>query len=403
MPTYGVTDTGFVSKTEEILLAELDVAVKANISPSADTTVNGPLGRLLAIIATMRAEDWEVAEGVYNSQYDQATGQSLDYVSGLTGTVRDAPAFSTVSADVNIDGGTVITAGQIIVSAVGNPNALFENVDPFTAPFTGAWPLDFIAQTSGPVLAPSGTLTVLEVTITGVNSVTNALDADPGDNQEQDPELRVKRREELTAQGTGTDDSLAGDVRKVDDVESVKVISNRSTQPSSSQPGCSFQVVVFGGVDNDIAQAVWDGMPSGVNDYGTTSGSATDDGGNVQSVAFSRPTEIRVYCDITLTVDADDYEGDAAVKTAIGSFTDGTLLIELPDGSILDGASEVGGDVYASVLYNALFTVAGIVDADIKVGTSPSPSGTSVAITDDEIVAVSSVKGIQTADVTVVS
>ncbi len=400
---YGVTDTGFVTKTEEIIFDELDAAVKANLSPSADTTVNGPLGRLLAIIATMRAEDWEVAKGVYNSQYDQATGQSLDYVSGLTGTTRDDPSFSTVIATVNMDIATVVTAGQIIASVVGNPNALFENVAGFTAPSTGNHSIAFIAQTSGPVLAPSGTLTVLEVTITGVNSITNALDADPGENQEQDPELRVKRREELTAQGTGTDDSIAGDVRKVVDVESVKVIPNRSTQPSNDQPGCSFQTVVFGGAVNAIAQAIWDGMPSGIKAFGSTSGVATDDGGNVQTVAFSRPAEIRVYCDIILTVDVDEYEGDAAVKAAISGFTDGTLQIELPDGSILDGESQVGVDVYAAVLYNAVYTVAGVINADIKVGTSPSPSGTAVVITDGQIVAESGVKGIQTADVAVTS
>lgn len=401
----GVTENGWVGKTEEEILAEYAASYKSTISPSLDTSADSVIGRHIAILAAARAQDWEVLGAIYASQYSQATGQSLDYVAGLTGTQRQAATKSTVTATVNMDSGTAVTAGQIIASVSGNPNAQLANVAAFTAPSTGNHALEFEALETGPVTAPSGTLTVLEVTITGVNSITNALDAVPGDNIEGDAPLRVRRRAELTAQGTGTEDSMRADVAAVADVESVQVIVNRTPNISGVLPPHTFEVVVFGGAADDIAQAIWDTMPGGITNFGSSSGTATDAAGNSRTVYFSRPTEIRVYVDVDVTTDPDTYAGDAAVQAAIADFTSGALQLELPNGSVLDGELDVGDDVIVSRLYSAVNSVAGVVSiASIKIGTSPSPSASAdIAIDPREIVAVGGVKGIQTADVGVTS
>ena len=401
----GVTDAGWVGKTEQEIKAEYDASVKSTISPSLDTSVNSVIGRLIAILAAARAEDWETLEAVYNSQYEQATGQSLDYVMALTGTAREEASASTVTATVNMDSATAVTAGQIIASVDGNPNAQFANVAAFTAPSTGDHDIEFAALETGPIAAPSGTLTVLEVAITGVNSITNALDADPGANIEDDAPARVRRRSELTAQGTGTEKALRADVAQVADVESVEIIVNRTSGISGVLPPHSFELVVFGGDDDAIAQAIWDGMPSGITNFGSSSGDAVDAAGVTRETYFSRPTEIRVYVDITLTTDPDTYAGDAAVQSAIAKFADGTLQLELPNGTVLDGELNVGDDVIVSRLYSAVNSVAGVVSiSSIKVGTSPSPTlSVDIEIDPREIVAVSGVNGIQTADVSVTS
>ena len=401
----GITEDGFTGKTEEEILDELKAEVTSRISPSLNTTVNGVIGRLLAIIATAEAEDWEVIEATYSSQYEEAEGESLDKVCALTGTTRDKPSYSTVTATVNMDSGTAVTAGQIIASVDGNPNALFENVSAFTAPSTGNHSLEFIAQNTGPVLAPSGTLTVLEVTITGVNSITNSLDADPGANQENDANLRIKRRNELTAQGTGTQSSMIADVSQVQNVESASILVNRTPNISGVLSPHTFEIVVFGGADNDIAQAIWDSMPSGIFNFGSNSGIAIDHKGNNRTVYFTRPTEIRVYVSVTVVTNPDTYAGDTEIKEAISNFTNGSLILNNPDGTTLVGTTEVGVDVVASKLYSAVNSIAGVEQiTSLYVGLSASPSsGSVVSITDREIVAVSGVKGIQTVDVSVTS
>lgn len=402
---FGVTETGFQIETEQEILDRLAATARATISPSLDVSQNSAMGRLLAIFATVIAENQELAQSVYNSFSDLATGQALDNRAALTGTTRNPATFSTVTATVNMDVSTAVTAGEIIASVDGNPDALFANDAAFTAPSTGNHSLAFTALSTGPVQAPSGTLTVLEVTITGVNTITNALDADPGEDLESDASLRIRRREELTAQGTGTQSAIRGDVLRVDDVEFCEVLTNRTQYVQNSLPPHSFEAIVYGGLDDDIAQAIWDTMPSGIEVFGSSSGTATDDGGNSQTVNFTRPTEQRVLLEVDLTVDPDTYGGDAAVTAALANFTNGTLEIDLPSGDVLTGELGVGDDVIRSKLYPAVYTVSGVLDiTDMRLAIHPaSPTATNITISDREIAAVGGVSGIQTADITVTS
>ena len=237
------------------------------------------------------------------------------------------------------------------------------------------------------------------------NSITNPSAADPGENQESDAALRIRRRAELTAQGTGTQESIQADILRVDDVEFCEVLTNRTPYQQNGLPPHSFEAVVFGGLDNAIAQAIWDGMPSGIEVYGATSGTATDDGGNSQTVEFTRPTELQILVEVDLDVDPDLYGGDSEVVAAISNFTNGSLEIEQPDGSLLTGELTVGADVIRSRLYPAIYTVAGILDiTDLRLAISPaSPTAANITVGDREIVAVSGSAGIDTADITVSS
>lgn len=402
---FGVTATGFNIETEQEILDRISTTARSTISPSLDVSQNSVVGRLLAIFAQEIAQNQELAQSVYNAFSDLAEGQALDNRAALTGTTRAAATYSTVTCTVNMDIGTSVTAGEIVASVSGNPDALFDNDIAFTAPSTGNHSLVFTAQSTGPVQAPSGTLTVLEVSISGVNSITNPLDADPGEDQESDAALRIRRRSELTAQGTGTQEAIRADVLRVDDVEFCEVLTNRTPYMANSLPPHSFEVVVFGGADDDIAQAIWDGMPSGIEHYGADTGTATDDGGNSQTVEFTRPTEYRILVEVDLDVDADIYGGDSAVAAAIADFTTGVLSIEQPDGTFLTGELGVGSDVIRSKLYPAIYTVSGILDiTDLRLAIHPaSPTAANIAMGDRDIVAVSGVSGIQTADITVSS
>jgi uncharacterized phage protein gp47/JayE len=405
---FGVTGTGFVIETEQEILDRLAATARSTISPSLDVSQNSAIGRLLAIIASEITQNQELAQSVWNAFSDLADGQSLDNRAALTGTTRNPATYSTVTATVNMAASTSVSAGEIIASVSGNPDALFANVSAFTSaasPDPDDNALLFQALDTGPVQAPSGTLTVLEVSISGVNSITNALDADPGEDQESDAALRIRRREELTAQGTGTQESIRADVDRVTDVEFAECLTNRTDYTADGLPPHSFEVVVFGGTDDDVAQAIWDGMPSGIAAVGSSSGTATDDGGNSQTVKFTRPTELRILVEVDLTVDPDLYGGDAAVASAIANFSTGVLEITQPNGTVLTGELGVGSDVIRSKLYSAIDTVSGILDiTDVRLAISPAtPTAANITVTDREIVAVSGTAGIQTADITVSS
>ena len=154
----------------------------------------------------------------------------------------------------------------------------------------------------------------------------------------------------------------------VDDVTDAFVGENTSdTTDASGLPPHSFEVVANGGIDTDIAQSIWDSKPAGIRPFGTTSASATDDNGDLQSVSFSRPTSIAVEFDITLTYEEGIYgggleaEGDALVQQVLKTLGD-TLLI--------------GDDVIlVKFICEVLDNVPGVTDiSSLKAGKGVAPT-----------------------------
>ena len=84
----GVTDTGFIIRTEGEVFDDICAECRATIDPSLDNTPDSVFGQLAAIVASKHAELWEVLEAVWGALSEGGSGQALDRVAALTGTVR---------------------------------------------------------------------------------------------------------------------------------------------------------------------------------------------------------------------------------------------------------------------------------------------------------------------------
>lgn len=364
---YGVTPTGFSAKTLEETLAEIEADERANISASLDTSAASPVGQLNGIFASKLRELWELAQAAYDGfDPDAASGAALTALSLLTGTSRLGATKGLVLCTVDLDAGGY-TAGQLIASVTGNPSARFTNTTAITAPGGPIVGVEFEAESTGPVLALAGTLTVIAEPVVGWNSVTNPADAVPGTDEETDVALRLRRELELTAVGSSTVDAIRADVLQVSGLLSVTVFENTTlTADANGLPGKSFEVVLFDGivpaaVDDEVAQAIWDSKPAGIQAFGTSSGTAVDAQGVSHTVAFTRVTVRDVWLEFDVSTDAD-YAGDAAVKSAVAAFGDSSLAI--------------GEDVYISQVDAAVMGVAGLVEITAtRAGFTISPVG----------------------------
>lgn len=408
---YGITDEGYVRKGETVLLEEMQAEARALISPSLDLSEADPVGQIFSIVARKLAEAEEGTEAAYNALSRAASGNALDRVCALTGTRRRGQAYSTVLATVNVDGGVTKAIGSIIATVSGNADARFvsttvaDNSGSGSPANISVW---MEADTAGAVAALAGTLTDLEGSISGVNSITNAADADLGYDVEADSALRARRDREVQGAGATTLGAIKADVSAVDDVDEVKVFTNRDdVDDADGRPPHSFEVLVLGGADDDIAQAIWDSMPLGIQAYSDTadSGTAVDDEDNEHTVEFSRPTAHRIYVRITVETDADTYEGDAAVKAAIADFSDGTLIVTTTDGTEISGQVDMGGTVYRSKQDFAAQTVAGVTGVTLVELSNDGAAWvtTDITLTAREYLGTGGARGIQTADVTVIS
>lgn len=163
-------------------------------------------------------------------------------------------------------------------------------------------------------------------------------DADVGRNLETDEELRLRRQQLLRATGAGTLESIKSAVAEVDLVQQVFGFENVTLlTDANGLPGKSFEIVVFGGSDTGIAQAIFDTKPAGIESYrdpgpdGRTEFIINSQGDPVE-INFSRPTEIAMYIECDILVDGavfgggDLNAGTEQVKTALKDFGD-TLTI----------------------------------------------------------------------------
>ena len=360
---YGVLDTGFSKKPLEIVKSTIEGKQLAQISPDLDLTTDSPVGQLNGIISAELAELWDLGEAIYASQDpDQAQGEGLDAVAAITGTVRDAATRSRASCTVNLNAGTTITANVHKAAPLGNPSALFHcmttttNSGGVAANFTVA----FEADATGPIVANAGTLTVIMTPVSGWNSITNPLDAARGTDVELDSPLRLKREDELQAEGSAPVDAIRADLLRVPGVISCSVLENVTDVPDGNGlPPHSVEALIFDGVSptvsNDlIAQTLWgngqgSGRAGGIRTNGGTPGNAVDTVGATHVMNFSRVAQRTVYFTFDIRIDASTFpgSGDTLIKQAIVA----KGAVRNPD-----------EDVILASFYAAIFGVPGVTD-----------------------------------------
>ncbi len=321
-----------------------------------------------------------------------ASAQSVDtgLIVGLAKTIDTiqspivgwsaAAAITCATAETYSLDGTSLTL-KVDRGSVQTVN--FSGGDPWSAADTAT---EIVSQTSavdasdegGKVRLYSlteGTGSAFEVTGGTANAVLNfstdevkgfnTLDAELGTNEETDAELRLRRDELLRAIGAGTLEAIRANVRALDDVEQVIAVENvELTTSPEGLPGKSFEVIVIGGDNQENADTIRANKPAGIESYGSESETVTDSQGYTHTIEFSRPTEVPLYVELTITTDPALYpaDGDDQVKAALVAKAQ---------------AQDIGEDVIALQFKCAPLEVAGVEDVTIfKIDDVDPPVGT---------------------------
>ena len=323
----------------------------------------------------MATLDEAIAAAFAAASRSNAIGQQLDYIGELIGVPRQQATKSTVLATVNLNGNVILPAGSQAADST-DPTEIYETVtdaEEGSGSPSNVTVLMRAVTAGSSTFVSAGQLTDIVTPVTGWNSVTNAADSTVGTDLETDADYRVRQTSLLSNAGAGTIDAIRSAVASVDNVTSVGVLENVTNITNSlGLPPHSFEVLAIGGTVTDIGQAIWDNKPAGVQAYGTTNGSATDDTGATQNVKFSRPTEVPIYVTFVLSTDST-YAGDTAFKESI--VTAAAAFFGL------------GDDIIYAKLYDLAFSVEGVTDVTtLQVGTTASPTGTvNISISDRQI------------------
>ena len=142
-----------------------------------------------------------------------------------------------------------------------------------------------IAEQFGPIYTAAGELSTIITAIGGLFGITNPLDLTTGRNIETDEELRLRHSLSVQQAGSGTLASIVAAVRNVDGVTAVIGLENRTIFTNIlGLPAKSFEIIVEGGLDGEIADVIWDDKPAGIETYGNISELVVDFAGDAQEV-----------------------------------------------------------------------------------------------------------------------
>lgn len=424
MTTFGLTSTGFVPKTLEILISDMNAELQAAFGASINVT-NGILAKIVAIVCERYAELWEGLETCYSSQDpSKATGSALEALCALTGTVKKKASSSSVTLTLTGTPTTVVAlgsrgatastgqkfattasatiaavtawapstvyavgdrrtnSGNVYICTVAGASAgsggptgtgtgIVDNLATWNYLGTGTGAVDVVANCTitGAVTALARDITVIDTPVSGWSSVINILDATQGSDIESDQLLRQRRQYELGLAGSTPADSLRAALLELANVVSVTVFTNDGDVTDvNGMPPHSVEALVQpvspvpAGFDQTVFNAVFANIAAGIATTGNTPGTATDSQGTVHTVTYSRPTEVPIYVAITLTKDPAKYptNGDALVQAAIKAW---------------GGLQACGKDAVSSALIAQVFTVPGVLDVTVcNIGLTASPT-----------------------------
>lgn len=368
--TAGVTSAGFTAKTVQEIVDELEQAELSTIDPALDLSPTEPLGQINGIFASKLAEVWELLAVAYNGfNPDAAEGFLLEALCALTGVKKEKQRKTLVLCTLNLAAGQSYVPGQLEAAIVGQ-DVHFVNKFAVTSTLAGNYPnIVFEATSYGPIAANAGTLNSIATPVSGWNSITNPANGVLGRFDETDTEVRARRKDELTAPGACTVDAIRADLLRVPAVLQALVFENTSLITDvNGVPGKAIECVIWdngAAVDADVRAKIWASKPSGIETYGSITGTTTDSTGALQTVKFSRATAKPVFFEFDVVTDStfDVTNGPAAIRTAAKAIGDKLKL---------------GEDVYALRFRAAALSVAGVVDVTaLRLGFTVSPVGTS--------------------------
>ena len=371
----GLTLEGFTAKTQTEIVSDTVENQQAVISPTWDPEPDQPTGQIIGINARSQAFLWELLEDVYHSlNRDSAEGEQLDNIGKIIGIPRRGALPSEVFLDCELLAGTTLIAGQTFAESSTIPGQLWTPKEDFTAISDTTASVRFETLETGPTVALSGTITVINTPVTGWESVNNPLDADLGTDVETDPEYRQRQEDSLGVSGSTNVDAIRAAVLTVEGVSDCRVLENTSSVIVDGLPPKSFKVVLSDGQptiadDDAVAQVIWETRAAGIESVGTQSGNAIDSTGQVRVENFSRVTGVDIYLEVDLEY-GSDY--DLSNQTAINA-----LLAFNP---------EVAQDLVPSALSGQIFKLAEGVEnvTQVRIGNAPSPTFTSRYVIDSD-------------------
>jgi uncharacterized phage protein gp47/JayE len=372
VPSLVFTSTGITVPDESAILDGTLSDIDAAFGGGLNRQLTSPQGQWATSLAAVVADkNAQIVQMSNNFNPDTADGIWQDALGRIYFLTRLAAQSTVVTVTVNGLSGTVIPAGTLVKDTNGN-----------TYSFTGAVTIgdsglasgEVQNIASGPIPCAAGTLTQVFQSVAGFDTITNAADGTLGRDVETRADFETRRKASVAANAKGTPESIYANVFAVADVLDCYVLDNPTgsvvTKGSTnySMLANSVYVAAVGGVDADIAKAIWQKKDLGCSMNGNTSVTVEDQSGYSYpypsyTVKFQRPSSLPIKFAVQVAANSSLPSNYAdLVKSAIVARFNGT------DGTTRE---RIGSYIYSSRYYGAVQSVSSIASIlSILIGTS---------------------------------
>lgn len=337
--SFGLSANGFKGKGFKEIKGELESELLSHVDPTLRFSPDTIAGIITGIIANQASQVWESLNGLYHSlQPHSASGRALDALCSLTGTYRKREDFSRATALLTLDAKTKVTKESRLQTLGGHFFKVTNGVTN-TSEVSAVIEADLIAEEAGEIIAHEDTEAKIMTPIAGWRKAKFKRTYEIGRLKESDDELRLRRFKELKATGSSTVDAICSRLGQIDHVEAVYIKEHPR----------SFEAIVKGGNDQDIAYVLWQSKPLGVETVGAIECTIIDSTSTPRKIHFNRPWEIQLSLHANLKVKC------LLEENALNKLK--TSLIDFGKKHF-----SLGSEVYASRFFPCFFTNPQVLD-----------------------------------------
>lgn len=326
---WGITGGATISAD---YVADLHIEV-AVVAPNADYTV--------------------LMDGVPYTYRSGAAPNVVSIIYGVAGMLLPT-GFNVESTVLGV---RVFTDGRTAFSAAVSPNLRMETIGTPALAET----FDYIAEVALP-----GDLSQIVTQTPGWESVNNLQPGAVGRTAENDAQLRARYKNGIYRLGAATLPSIAANLKElVPGVLAVKAFENDTDEPDEyGRPPHCLHVVIDGGLDQEVADTIFQLKAAGIDTHGDTVTSVVDADDSAHEIRFDRPHKVYAWGKarvMQLPPEEKEFPVDGYDRIQRGIAAAGDTL-------------DIGEDIVLQKLYSGVYTTPGVAMVDLRLACSTDPA-----------------------------
>jgi uncharacterized phage protein gp47/JayE len=344
---------------------------------TADTIAgkNALLGFHLVVAEAVEGHTYQFAMDTEIISYTASSGDGKEQIrDGLKTSLGEIYSPGTYTVENKSEDGFMIHRSEgIIPFALSSSDAMLE------FPLLGVYSR-YECTVAGTVIVPIGALNEIVTKVNGLYSAVNYASGITGRAMESDTELRMELGTRQK-QATSNEVAIQNEIRKISGVEYARVYSNRDITEVSGRPPKSYEAVIVGGDEQEIADLIFQKGPAGIQAFGNIVKDVVDSEGFHWNIGFSRPVNKYIWVKV-------NYSRNSEEDLPIG------IVDAIRENVIVWGhtALNVGTDLIYQKMFRPVYDVQGIGFAEIKVAVTTDLNPPSADDYRSENVAISEVE-----------